>query len=45
MENKNLQKIAMNLSPDTVEDPKTGGGNNTGGNGGGSGGNQGDDPK
>ncbi len=43
MENKYLQETAMSLNPDTVDNPKTGGGNNTGGNGGGSGGGQGGD--
>ncbi|WNW01130.1 hypothetical protein RRF68_08990 [Tenacibaculum sp. HL-MS23] len=30
MENKNLEEVAMTLSPDT-DNPKTGGGNDTGG--------------
>ncbi|MFE8422884.1 hypothetical protein ABHQ57_02385 [Tenacibaculum sp. ZH5_bin.1] len=33
MENKHLKETAMNLSPDTVDNPTTGGGNNTGGTG------------
>ena len=35
MENKNLQKTAMNLNPDTLDNPKTGGGNQGGSTGGG----------
>ena len=42
MENKNLHETAMILSPDTTDNPTTGGGNDTGGDG--STGN-GDDPK
>ncbi|WP_299000969.1 hypothetical protein [uncultured Tenacibaculum sp.] len=46
MENKNLQKTAMNLNPDTVDNPKTGGGSQGGSTGGGDGGTgNGDDPK
>ncbi|CAM1343255.1 hypothetical protein [Tenacibaculum aestuarii] len=41
MENKNLQEMAMNLNPDTVDNPTTGGGNDTGGDGGGQGGDDG----
>ncbi len=33
MENKYLQETTMSLSPDTVDNPKTGGGNNTGSTG------------
>jgi len=44
MENKNLQETAMNLSPDTVDNPTTGG-NNGGSTGGGDGGSQGGDGK
>ena len=43
MENKNFQEMAMNLSPDTVDNPKTGGGNQGGSTGGGTGGNDGGD--
>lgn len=42
MENKSLQEMAMNLSPDTVENPTTGG-NNGGSTGGGTTGGQGGD--
>nr|BFF39340.1 hypothetical protein BACY1_11450 [Tenacibaculum mesophilum] len=41
MENKYLKETAMSLSPDTVDNPTTGGGNDTGGSGGGQGGDDG----
>lgn len=45
MKYKYLQKTAMSLNPDTVDNPKTGGGSQGGSTGGGSGSNGNDDPK